>query len=144
MSAGGAGDKKVRLRRVALVAAGLVCVALGALGLILPLLPTTPFLLLAGYLFARSSGRWHRWLMSHRLLGPYIHAFRGNTGLTSSQKVRIAASFTILLGVSFYVVPGLAIKIALAVWWVFWIVYICRLKTVANPVVVEQQADPRG
>lgn len=54
------------------VALGVVCVGLGVLGLALPLLPTTPFLLLASYAFARSSPRLHRWLVSHARLGPLI------------------------------------------------------------------------
>lgn len=54
------------------LAFGLVCVGLGVIGLALPLLPTTPFLLLASYAFARSSPRLHGWLVSHSRLGPII------------------------------------------------------------------------
>ena len=51
---------------------GMAFVALGFAGVFLPLLPTTPFLLLAAACFARSSPAFHDWLLSHRLLGPYI------------------------------------------------------------------------
>jgi len=53
-------------------ALGLICVALAAIGVILPLLPTVPFLLLAAFFFARSSSRLHNWLLSHPGFGPVI------------------------------------------------------------------------
>ncbi len=53
-------------------AIGFSSIALGALGILLPLLPTTPFLLLAAFAFARSSQRWHDWLHQHRVFGPVI------------------------------------------------------------------------
>lgn len=52
--------------------AGLVAVAIGAVGVVLPLLPTTPFLLVAAFAFARSSERLNRWLQEHRTFGPLI------------------------------------------------------------------------
>ncbi len=58
--------------RLAWLAVGLTALALGALGVALPLLPTTPFVLLAAFAFARSSTRMHRWLHEHRIFGPLI------------------------------------------------------------------------
>jgi len=51
---------------------GLICVALAAIGVVLPLLPTVPFLLLAAFFFARSSSRLHHWLLNHPTFGPFI------------------------------------------------------------------------
>ena len=78
---------------------------------------TTPFLLLAAYLFSRSNPKLHGWLLGHRHLGPYIHAFRNKTGLTVSQKLRVGTSFTILLGISIYFAPILTVRIMLAGMW---------------------------
>ncbi len=116
---------------------GLLAVGLGTAGIFLPLLPTTPFLLLAAFLFAKSNERWYHWLLSHKYLGPYVHAFRNKTGLTRTQKLRIVSSFTILFAVSIYFVPQTAIKVALIGWWLFWTVYIYRIKTaqVAAPAL---------
>lgn len=85
------------IRRRIYTACGFVCVGLGVIGIPTPLLPTTPFLLLAAYFFARSSDRWHDWLVSHPVLGPYIDAFRRKTGLTPAQKWRIAGVATMTL-----------------------------------------------
>ena len=103
-------------------------VGLGVAGIFLPLLPTTPFLLLAAYLFARSSDRLHRWLLGHKHLGPYIHAFRGKTGLTRAQKIRIGTSLSIVIAVSVYFAPLLTIRLALVAGWAFWLIVLIRMK----------------
>jgi uncharacterized membrane protein YbaN (DUF454 family) len=66
-----------QLMKGLLVACGTICVGLGILGIFLPLMPTTVFLLLAAACFARSSERFHRRLVEHRLLGAYIRQSRG-------------------------------------------------------------------
>lgn len=62
----------MRIPRPVLFVAGLVFLGLGALGVFLPLLPTTPFVLLAAACFSRSSRRLHGWLLDHRLFGPVL------------------------------------------------------------------------
>lgn len=61
------------MRRWALKGAGLACVGLGAIGIVLPVLPTTPFMIVALWCFSRSSDRLHDWLFDHRLFGPALH-----------------------------------------------------------------------
>jgi len=65
-----------RKQRALWTACGLAAVALGTLGIILPLLPTTPFLLLAAACFLRGSDRLHDWLIHHRRFGPLIRQYR--------------------------------------------------------------------
>jgi uncharacterized membrane protein YbaN (DUF454 family) len=69
------------------VAVGVTSVVLGAVGIFLPLLPTTPFLLLAAACFARSSDRLYKWLMAHRILGPYIRNYREYGAVTRHAKI---------------------------------------------------------
>ena len=76
--------------------AGVLAVALGILGIFLPLLPTTPFLLLASACFARGSKRLHRWLLSHRVFGEYLRNFEEGRGIP--RKAKIVA--TVLLWLS--------------------------------------------
>ncbi len=121
------------VRRTVLSALGVINVALGMAGILLPVLPTTPFLLLAAYLFAKSDDRLHRWLLDHRHLGPYIHAFRGKTGLTVGQKTRIGTSITIAMGLSIYFAPIVAVKFLLGCGWAFWAVVLFRMKTADAP-----------
>jgi uncharacterized membrane protein YbaN (DUF454 family) len=58
--------------RIVWATLGLACVGLGMLGVVLPLLPTVPFMLLAAFCFARSSERLHNWLLAHRHFGPAV------------------------------------------------------------------------
>ena len=68
--------KRVKLMKPFWFALGFLALGLGALGVVLPLLPTTPFVLLAAFAFARSSERWHAWLLNHRIFGPIITDWR--------------------------------------------------------------------
>ena len=77
------------LPRWLLVGTGALSVGLGTLGIFVPLLPTTPFLLLAAACFVRSSDRLHRWLMSHRVYGPIVRGYREHRALPASSKVTI-------------------------------------------------------
>jgi len=72
-------------------ALGLMFVGLGLAGVFLPLLPTTPFLLLAAGCFARSSPAFHDWLLTHRLLGPYIRDWERDRSIPLMAKVTAVA-----------------------------------------------------
>lgn len=98
------------------IAAGFVCVGLGLAGIPLPLLPTTPFLLLAAFFFARGSERWHRWLMTHPTLSPYILAFRDRRGLTRAQKRRLAGLVSLTLLITAAFAPFYGKALAALIW----------------------------
>lgn len=72
---------------------GTLSLALGIVGAFLPLLPTTPFLLLAAFCLSRSSPAFHRWLVNHRTLGPPIRDWEENRAI--SRKGKIAATVAI-------------------------------------------------
>jgi hypothetical protein len=89
-----------------LMVAGTLAVGLGVVGIVVPLLPTTPLLLLAAFCYARSSERFYRWLMGSPCLGGYIRSYRAGRGIPLLQKVLtiaalwITISATALLAVS--------------------------------------------
>jgi len=78
---------KSALRRGFLVATGIMAVGLGTIGVFVPLLPTTPFLLLAAACFIRSSDRLYDWLIHHRWFGSYIRNYREHGAVTLTAKV---------------------------------------------------------
>lgn len=79
---------------------GLTCLALAAIGLVLPLLPTVPFLLLAAFFFARSSERLHNWLLSHPQLGPPIEDWQARGAINPTAKRIATLSILLVFGVS--------------------------------------------
>ncbi len=100
-----------------LIIAGFVSIILGIVGIVVPLLPTTPFILLAGFCFARSSPRWHRWLLAHPFLGSYIKAYTEKRGLSKNQKYQIALFSTIMLSMTVFFKPiPMAKWIAALIW----------------------------
>ena len=79
--------KPTRVIRWVLISAGTICIGLGILGIILPILPTTPFLLLAAACYARSSDRFYHLLLSNKLFGKCINDYREKRGITLKVKV---------------------------------------------------------
>jgi uncharacterized protein len=73
--------------RAAYVVAGTLCLVLGIIGIFVPVMPTTPFLLLASACYLRGSERMHRWLLSHGRLGKYIRDFEEGRGIPARAKV---------------------------------------------------------
>jgi len=84
-------------RRALYLAAGFMLVALAVLGIFLPLLPTTPLLLLAAACFSRSSERWHRWLLNHRAFGPIIRNWHERRCIPRRAKV-VSILMVVLFG----------------------------------------------
>jgi uncharacterized protein len=68
------------------LAAGALALLVGFIGIFLPLLPTTPFVLLAAFCFARGSERWERWLLAHRLWGPMVRDWRATRAVPLRAK----------------------------------------------------------
>lgn len=112
------------LVRWLLIAAGSLCVLLGVIGIFLPLLPTTPLMLLAAACFARSSRRFHDWLLANRTFGPLILEWEKHRSIPRRTKLTAIAlmSATLAVSIVFFVEPrwlqGLlaAFGVALAVW----------------------------
>ncbi|HZX09673.1 MAG TPA: YbaN family protein [Acidobacteriota bacterium] len=96
--------KKSIFRKWFLMSAGVLFVFIGAVGVVVPLLPTTPFLLLAAACFVRSSERLYNWMMNHRLLGPYIKNYRERRTVTRGVKATTLILLWITIGISVVVV----------------------------------------
>lgn len=73
--------------RIAYLISGLLLVAIGIIGIFLPLLPTTIFLILASACFVKSSPKANEWLRNHKILGVYLKNYQDKTGLTIKSKI---------------------------------------------------------
>ena len=100
--------------KVVYITLGSLSLALGILGIFVPLLPTTPFLLLTAALYFRGSPRLYDWLLSHKYLGPYIRNFRENKAIPLRAKIiSITLLWSTMSYCIFYVVPYLWVKVIL-------------------------------
>lgn len=91
------------IRKALLIFLGTVCVGLGVLGMFLPLLPTTVFLLMAAYCYSRSSERFHNWLLGNRWFGPYISNYKSGRGISMRQKISTIALLWASIGFSIWI-----------------------------------------
>jgi len=97
--------------RLAYFVFGLITFTLAMLGIVVRGLPTTPFLLLTAFAFARSSPRLHRWLMGHPRFGPLLHDLQSGRGLTLRFKATtIAFSWSLMLATAIWLVPSWTIR----------------------------------
>jgi len=124
-----------RLRRGLLISAGVLFVGLGVVGTLVPVLPTTPFLLLAAACFARSSERMHRWLLGNRVFGEYLRRYRNGEGLPLASKVTTLVLLWATLGVSASVAPLLWVRLLLLAVGLGVTIHILRMRTRRRPWV---------
>jgi uncharacterized membrane protein YbaN (DUF454 family) len=102
-----------------LIVSGTLCVIVGVIGIFVPILPTTPFLLLAAFFYARSSHKFLNWLLTNRWFGAYIRNYRAGRGIPLREKIFALAALWLTISFSaLYIVPawwGKLILVAIAV-----------------------------
>ncbi len=126
--------RKLRLPKWFLIAGGLLSVALGFLGIFLPLLPTTPFLLLAAACFCRSSERLYRWLMNHKWFGPIIRNYREHRAIPLKAKIITLVMLWLSIGYSaFFVIELVWVRVLLLVIATGVTLHVGRLRTLPPP-----------
>ncbi|MEK9644419.1 MAG: YbaN family protein [Alphaproteobacteria bacterium] len=86
---------RARSARYALIAFGWICVAVGVIGIVVPGLPTTVFLLMAAWAFSRSSERFQNWLLAHPRLGPPVIAWRERGAIPARAKILAVAMMSV-------------------------------------------------
>ena len=117
------------LVRYGLLAVGWVAVLCGVIGIFLPVVPTTPFLLLAAACFVRSSRRFYEWLVSHRWLGPWLRDYLEGNGIPARGKAYTIATMWVSIGISCWLVPLLWARIGMLMSAVLVTLYILRQRT---------------
>lgn len=109
---------------------GFLLVAIGVIGIFLPVLPTTIFLILASACFVKSSPKANEWLRNHRVLGIYIKNYQDKTGLTIKAKIfNIAFLWIMILLSAFYLTDEFYIKVILLLIAVGVTIHLLMIKT---------------
>lgn len=118
------GGRSGAIARKLWAGAGFVAFGLGFLGAILPLLPTTPFILLAGFCFARSSEKVNQWFKATKLYKLVFENYTKKRTMTLKAKLTLLAPLTVLLGISFAALASVpAMRVVIAAVWCAHIVY---------------------
>lgn len=123
-------DLRVRspVVRVALVAAGSLFVVLGVIGIVVPGLPTTPFLLLAAACYARSSRRFYHWLISNRTFGPTIKQWRESRTIPRRSRIWAVTLTVLSFGVTIiFFAPFMWVRILLIAMMLLLVFFIMRI-----------------
>ena len=116
--------------RLVYLTIGFISLGLGIIGIPLPILPTTPFLLLSMACFAKSSKRFETWLYQTKLYQVYVADYRETKSIAKERKKWILLQIYILMGISIYLAPIIWVKMALCVLTVFITYYL--LKVIPN------------
>jgi len=103
----------MKIKKIILIAAGFSCLILGAIGVFIPVLPTTPFVLLSAACFSASSRKLNDWLLKSRLFGPYIENYRTKQGVSARRKIASIAFLWAGLFISMFIVRTVWICIVL-------------------------------
>ena len=123
-------SSRSRPARVLFTGLGLVCVLLGFIGAFLPLVPSTVFILVAAWCFARGNPRLLRRLRRHRVFGPALKAWRAGRDLSARAKVAAVVSITLTFGISIgFVVKPPLVKLLLALFALGLITYLLKQPT---------------
>lgn len=120
------------LIKLMLIFLGIISLALGFIGMFVPILPTTPFLLLSSYCFARSSSRLYDWLISHRIFGDYIYDYLTYRAVKKSAKVGSLLLLWASLLCSAVLVKILYVRLGLFAIGCFVSIHIMLLKTMPS------------
>ena len=124
---------KRQLKNSLLITFGSIAFVFGILGVFLPLVPTTPLLLLAAACYVRSSQKLYRWLIHNKWFGQYIENFRSGQGIPLRAKVSGIVVLWLTIGITaVFVVPFYAVKIALVLMAAVVTWYILSFKTLKS------------
>lgn len=129
------------IKKGLLIIVGWLAVILAALGVILPILPTTPFLLLAAWCFSHSSPRFHQWLLYRSWFGGYIRYWQTYRGLPKGAKPKAIIMILITFSLSLWAVSIWWVRVILLVILCWLLIFMIRLPVIAQPMM---QNPPKG
>ena len=114
----------MKISKVIFITVGFICLALGTVGIILPILPTVPFFMATAFCFAKSSERLHSWFVSSNMYKKHLQSFVEKRGMLMKTKLTILTTVTLLMGFGFVMMSRVPeARVILAVVWVCHVVY---------------------
>ncbi len=122
---------KGRFMKTIYVILGFIFLGLGAIGVVLPVLPTTPFLLVAAFFFGKGSDRFNRWFLSTKLYKNHLESFVTNRSMPLKTKISILAFSSSMLLIAFYMANNIYLRITIGIVILYkYYYFFFRIKTV--------------
>ncbi|MEI0579904.1 YbaN family protein [Brachyspira pilosicoli] len=119
--------------RILFIVLGFIFLGVGAVGIVVPILPTTPFLLLASFFFAKGSKRFHDWFLSTKLYKRYLESFVKSRAMTLKGKLTILIPVSCMLIITFIFVDNIYARIVLVILFISKYVYFfTQIRTVSE------------
>lgn len=116
---------------------GFVAMILGAIGVVLPVLPTTPFLLLSAFCFAKSSQRFHNWFISTKLYKNHLDSFVKERAMTLRTKVGLLTFASTMILIAIYFMDNIILRFFLICLMIFkYYYFIFKIKTISSKIVL--------
>lgn len=117
------------MKKILFIILGSIFLGLGSLGIILPLLPTTPFLLLTAYFYVKSSERLYLWLINHKVFGVYIKNYVEHRAITKKTKITAITLKWFGIILTIIIVNNIVVTIILTIIATSVMIYLLRLDT---------------
>jgi len=132
---------KKNIKNIVFLILAFICLGVGVIGVVLPILPTTPFLLLASICFAKGSERFNRWFLATKLYQRHLQTFITTRSMTLKTKLSILIPATLMMLAAMYFVPIWHAQLAIGIMILFkYCYFIFRIKTIKNESSEEETA----
>ena len=119
--------------RAILIILGFISMGIGIVGIVVPILPTTPFLLLASFFFAKGSKRFHDWFISTKIYKKYLESFVQSKAMTLKNKFTILLPVSCMLIITFIFVNNLYARLVLVILFIGkYLYFFTQIKTIAK------------
>ncbi|MDD5934498.1 MAG: YbaN family protein [Clostridiales bacterium] len=124
---------------------GFICLGLGTIGVILPILPTVPFYVVTVLCFAKSSKRLHQWFTNSKLYKKHLESLVNKRGMTMKAKISVIAMASTMLGIGFLLMSKVPVgRVCITIVWLFHLYFFFVIvKTLPNELIKPEQQEER-
>ncbi|MCR4768562.1 MAG: YbaN family protein [Saccharofermentans sp.] len=129
------------IKKIIFIVVGCICLALGTVGVFLPILPTTPFYLITLYCFARSSKRLEDWFKGTKLYKKHLESFVEKKGMLPQTKASILITVTLLMGLGIFFMGRKGIWIPCIILGVVWAVHLIYFLFFVKTIKAEERVE---